>query len=250
MARPSAGIRSSGAPHDQRPHPERGGADQPAEQGRHDPRHHGPPERADRRVARGRQVRHGEREGPEAGPGAEPDEDQGPDPGPEQPGDQHHRRRGAAEPGRLHHEERRGQRGPEERADGGEAPGGRDHRGDVGRYVPPPGRVGRRARRARRRGRSAALPARRPRRARCSRAPRRRSRRARRPAGNPPAWKPSAGDSPPWPGRYRITGATTAPATPSGTSGHHSGGAANPSASGAAVNAQRLERPTVSRRNP
>ena len=70
-----------------------------------------------------------------------------------------------------------------------------------------------------------------------------------RPAGNPPAWKPSAGDSPPWPGRYRVTGATTTPATPSGMSGHHNGGAVYPSASGAVVNAQ-VWSAAVSRRNP
>ena len=66
--------------------------------------------------------------------------------------------------------------------------------------------------------------------------------------GYPLAWKPSAGDSPPRPGTYRITTPTTAPAIASGTSGHHSGTPLN-SAWGAVVNAHRWMAPT-SARNP
>src|SRR3954452_12588132 len=54
----------------------------------------------------------------------------------------------------------------------------------------------------------------------------------------PPARKPLAGDSPPWPGRYRTTGPTSAPATPSGTSGHHRGAVEKPKLCGNDVNAQ------------
>ena len=39
----------------------------------------------------------------------------------------------------------------------------------------------------------------------------------------PPALKPSAGEWPPRPGRYLITAPTIAPATASGSSGHHGG---------------------------
>ena len=48
----------------------------------------------------------------------------------------------------------------------------------------------------------------------------------------PPVWKPSAGEWPPVPGRWRIASATSSPDSASSGSGHHTGGESNPRASG------------------
>ena len=53
-----------------------------------------------------------------------------------------------------------------------------------------------------------------------------------------PAWKPSAGECPPRPGRYRIVRATRTPHTTSMGSGHQSGWWSNPSALGRSVKSQ------------
>ena len=73
------------------------------------------------RVVEGRQVRDGQREVPTPGRRADADEDQGADAGGQQPGEQHQRGRGTAEPDRLHQQERSEQRGAQEGGDGREA---------------------------------------------------------------------------------------------------------------------------------
>src|SRR6478752_2717266 len=68
-------------------------------------------------------------------------------------------------------------------------------------------------------------------------------------AGGPVALKPSAGDSPPRPGRYRTIRPTTSPANARGPSGHHKGADSKPSAIGRPLNAHCC-REWVSWRNP
>ena len=53
-----------------------------------------------------------------------------------------------------------------------------------------------------------------------------------------PAWKPSAGEWPPRPGRYRIVRATRTPHTRSMGSGHQAGWWPNPTAWGRSVKSQ------------
>ena len=54
--------------------------------------------------------------------------------------------------------------------------------------------------------------------------------------GRPPGEKPLTGDSPPLPGKYRMTSPTQMPATSSGTSGHQIGVEEKPTADGIEVN--------------
>lgn len=54
--------------------------------------------------------------------------------------------------------------------------------------------------------------------------------------GAPLGLNPSAGDSPPLPGRYRMVSPTSTPATASGSSGHHVGARSKPSPLGRSVN--------------
>jgi hypothetical protein len=53
--------------------------------------------------------------------------------------------------------------------------------------------------------------------------------------GGPPALNPSAGDSPPSPGRYRMVSATSRPASTSSGAGHHTGTSSKPSCPGRSV---------------
>jgi hypothetical protein len=67
--------------------------------------------------------------------------------------------------------------------------------------------------------------------------------------GELPAANPSAGDSPPRPGRYPTATATSSPATASGASGHHIGTDPNPSTPGRSANTHCC-RSSVSFRKP
>ena len=69
-------------------------------------------------------------------PGVEAGEDERADAGGQQARHQHHLHHRPAEAGGLHQEERPGQGGPEQRADGGETAGRRDRRLGPGRSVP------------------------------------------------------------------------------------------------------------------
>ena len=82
------------------------------------------------------QVRNGEREGAMAGPAVEPDEDEGSDTSRQQPGHQHQSHHRATQPRCLHQEEGAGDRGAEQRADGGETAGRGHYRDRLRRGIP------------------------------------------------------------------------------------------------------------------
>ena len=67
-------------------------------------------------------------------------------------------------------------------------------------------------------------------------------------AGPAPALKPSAGEWPPLPGRYRRASATSTPHNASMGSGHHMGSAVNPNPSGRSVNSHFWSSSTSSRK--
>ncbi len=65
----------------------------------------------------------------------------------------------------------------------------------------------------------------------------------------PDAWKPSAGECPPVPGRCRIASATSRPESASSGSGHHIGAESNPSVFGRSLKTASWSQST-SARNP
>ena len=97
----------------------------------------GPAELRDIGRPGGGQVGQREGEGAEPGPALQADEDERADPRGQQTRQQHHAEHRPGHRGRLHQQERAQQRIAEQRGDRREASRRRDHRGGLGRGVPP-----------------------------------------------------------------------------------------------------------------
>ena len=157
-----------------------------------------------------------------------------PDPGREQPGHEHDAHHRAAEPARLHHQERAGERRAEQRADRGEAPGGADHDARLVRRIALDQMDGEHPQAAadrdqRRLGAEHDPEA--------ERGERRDDDPGKLDGCNgPPVLNPSAGLCPAVPGRYRIVRATSRPLSASSGIGHHEGWLSKPRSPGRVAN--------------